>query len=284
MREAAAKPEAPLAEGQKPKPAARALLLAAVASIKTNAIGRYVDADEHVGAAQLVVISNASKFVEKINAAINEEIVTEDVGGFSGPNSKKLWIAAAKANRQWIKIEGHSISGSIPVHMGEWATAKNAFFKGIIENTISVATKPDNAAELAAIRRGAPSLASVVTSYDETGGEVRVRIGDPKTPTTMRLQIRSDYEPSLETVVAKAVPAELTTVVAAQILDGKSATPGAADIVAWGPPEETARALLAATSGKGPELNKANEQLKAWVKNWNASGNIPAAPEPSDGS
>lgn len=282
LREAAAKPEPALAPGEKPKPAARALLVKSVASIKTNGIGRYTNADGHIGAAQLIVVSNASKLIEAINAAINEDLILDD-SPITGDSrmTRQLCITAAKANRQWIKIDGHSIIASAPVNAREWAKAKYDFFRSFIEKTPAKNGEEDNAAKM---KRAAASLASVALSIEETGGEVRIRIGDPKTPTTARLQLRDEYEPSLEPVVKANVLAELSTLILEQISSGNSATAGVADVVAWGPPEETVKALLAASNGTTPAAAKAKEQLAAWAKKWNAAESSPAAPEGKDGA
>jgi hypothetical protein len=278
MRERAAAPEPKPAAGEAPTPAARAMLLATVASIKTQGIGRYRDSDGHIGAAQLVVISDAGKLVAKINAAVSESILTsDDEPGSVTARTLQLCKAAAKANHQWLKLDGHSLSMTFPVNGREWAAAKATFFLGLIDK-LSDTAKKDNVEDRASVRRNLLSLASAVVSYDESGGQVRFRLGDPAAPSTVRVQLRNEYEPSLEPVVIKEVPAELDPAMADFLLNAK-ASPGLAEIAKWGPPEEAARALINTAYGNGPGAAKAKEQLTAWATDWNLHQGVPIAPE-----
>jgi len=108
-------------------------------------------------------------------------------------------------------------------------------------------------------------------------------IGDPQKPRTIRWYTDRDYNNECEAAIEESVPTELDKTVADMILNG-----GGGDmrqhlerLKAWGPPEETVRAIIrAAKDAKGEaEIQKTDAWLNERAHDWNSNQTWPAAPD-----
>jgi hypothetical protein len=134
------------------------------------------------------------------------------------------------------------------------------------------------------IKAGVQMLSSVPVSYIESADRVTFVLGRAKTPSTLRMKIRDEYEPSLEKVVVETVKVDLDKALAEMLLD-KNARPSAllSAVRSFGPPEEQVRALMAtAQNGDDKQKKAAIERLGSWAKQWNRDHGVPKAPKMRD--
>lgn len=266
------------AEAEGDSPAMRALLLAMPGSIEARPIGRYRDPDGRVGAAQLVTISGVRDFLRKVNAALNESIL-EGAAFSDWPRTRDRMRPGAAQGRQWLVLEGQSLRFSFPAHPGEWAKGKSAWIRGLLEEWAK-STRPGEAPEYVPAFY-LQALALFPASLEETSDEIVIRLGEPARSSTYRFSIRDAYEANLEEVVAQTIPAELDADLAAALL---SPEPPAADsaltaVSEWGPPEEKARALVAAAEKPDEATRQAAlERLRALGAEVTEAGLLPPAP------
>ncbi|MCC7193741.1 MAG: hypothetical protein IT444_13275 [Phycisphaeraceae bacterium] len=264
-------PNEPLAEVQ----------TALAASLKTMPIGHYRDARGHIGAAQLVTISNARELIKKLNAAINKSSISFDLPDM--PRTTEIWKAAAAKDHQWFTLDGQAVRLAFPVQPGEWRLIKA---KGLWElfNGIQLddQTADGRAKKLEDARKLVSLLATCTISYEEADGMVSIMLGNRSSSNTYRLSIIHDeYEPSLEPVVTHEVPLDLDDAIARFVIHKvDKPAPGVAEIISAGPPEVVPAALLRAATGKDDSIQEAAvEKLSEWARQWNASQGAPAAPE-----
>lgn len=255
-----------------------------LASFKVKPIGYYREPDGRIGAAQLVTIPQAKQFVREINDLLNQEI-SEDTVSPASPmaRTEKRFKAAAKHGHQWLRLDGHAIRLTVPVHPDEWARVKGEFLRDFGKE-LAREFDTENPQQNGKLFQIAQVLASLPVSYVDRGDRVTFAVGRPDVPSTARFTIRDDYDDSLEKVLLKAVPVELDKTLANTLLDGTAKRPPeAAAILDWGPPEERVRALLAAARQEEPGRKKAAlDQLEKWGTRWNREHGVPKAPAGTD--
>jgi len=192
VREAVAAPET--------QPQDRELAEFVLANVTVRAIGHYRDGHGHVGALQHVEIQHASEFLRQINAAISrlllEEFAEDDPTDLTA-RTQALVRAAAQRGHEWIELDGHALRIEFPVHPFEWRQVKARFLRQLAE------------ADSGDLHWMVQALSSFSGAYDDTGGRVRILIGNPDEATTLRFRLRDEYEPSLEPLVVEHAPHEL---------------------------------------------------------------------------
>jgi hypothetical protein len=231
-----------------------------------------------------LTIPNAKEFVRRLNGLLSAEILEEDIpANDEMARTLERMHAAAKEGHQWITLDGHAIRFNMPVHRGEWARLKAEFLKEIAGDVAEALA--DNGDEQGprnfafALR----AFTSVPVSYVEEGDHVEFIVGRRDSPDTLRAQIREEYEPSLEKVVADTVKTDLDQALAAALVDGKEPSPPVAADLNWGPPEEQVRALVvAAERGDASRRQAALGRLESWAKQWNREQGVPQAPDKAD--
>jgi hypothetical protein len=254
-------------------PAKRALAQASLA-ITSRPIGHYRDGSGEIGAAQLVVIPRVSEWLKKLNAFLDEAVQRQEPTGWRRTNA--LWKEAGKRGYTWVSLDGHAIRVRFPVEPDEWAAMRAAGVAGLLSELVS----QDEAGEREATARMlAQAIASAPLAYEEADGEVRIRIGDPNRPSTLRFTLRDEYQPNLEAAVTAEVPAALSPAVGQQVLGQPQAEAAIADVIAWGPPEEAARGLFELSRGQGEAATTAKQKLDAWAAQWDQTHGHRRAPD-----
>jgi hypothetical protein len=252
-----------------------------VTSIKTKPVGYYREPDGRMGAAQLVTITEARAFVRKLNGLISREILEEEINKDDPMARTEERIRAAAKNRhQWLTLDGHSIRCTLPVHTDEWLRARGKFLADRVKEIVKAGEEAVDDEMIAIIQ----ALSSMSVSYIESADQVTFVLGRAKTPSTLRMKIRDEYEPSLEKVVVETVKVDLDKALAEMLLD-KDAKPSAllSAVRSFGPPEEQVRALMAAAqNGDDKQKKAAIERLGSWAKQWNRDHGVPKAPKMRD--
>jgi len=273
------------------EPDRRAFIRALLDSVKSVSLGHYRDTRGRIGAGQLLIVSNASKLVEKANALLNAGIVAGEGDVEPWPRTVAKMLEGAKKGEQWIRIDGHSIVMSFPAHLREWAWNKGRIFEDILDSAEDFGEEEEDedrkeeTVKLALLQ--ALSLAPI--SLVETPERVTIRLGARSAPSTFRIRLRDSKRTGLDDVVVKHVPVKLDERMADVLVSGEigKADPGIRALIEWGPPEDRVRALLErAGKGKTPEAKQAAAtRLAQFAVNWNRESGYPEAPEPSkDGS
>jgi len=261
-------------------------LAAAMLSMKVEPVGYYREPDGRVGAAQMITIPNAKKFVALINEVINTQMVFENDSP-SGPmaRTEKRIVQAAKVGHRWITLDGHAVRVVIPVHPTEWALVRGEFLEEVAEGVARSLEEDANTDDRDGYRMILGLLASAPISYVDLKDEVEFVVGWSKTPCTFRAKIRDEYEPSLEKVLIESVKIDLDAKLAEALLDGDAAepSPGVSAMLEFGPPEETVRALLAVAGGEDEGRKKtALGRLGKFARQWNRECGQPEAPGQCD--
>ncbi len=256
-----------------------------VLKIQTRPIGYYREPDGRIGAAQMVIVPEAKQFVRELNGLINAHIAAGvDLSAGSLPRTMKRFRKAAKEGHQWVTLEGHAIHIRLPVDPREWAGLKAEFLKNAFQHGAKSFGPDATESEKKALAAGIRILSSAPFSYIDRGDEVEFVLGSSKRPTTLRVRIRDEYEPSLEKVTIDTVKVDLDEVLAERLLKPDDKT--SADVSAvldWGPPEEPVRALLAAAKrGDADRKKVAILQLRARAIEWNRDHGLPKAPAETD--
>lgn len=266
-------------------PAQRALARTLAEQVTSRALGRYRDPEGRVGAAQLVRVTRASGLLAAANAAISETLLlTEESAGWS--RTLAMVKAAAREKATWLRLEGHSLVVSFPVHSGEWARGKAQLLAEVEEELRENARK--KATGQPALLRGAliQILGLSPFSIQEGSGRVTFRLGEPERPAVHRILLHDGYTPRLEATLEREVPASLDAALASALLAEKAGDPerDLAELLDWGPPEERVRALLNHLEDsklEGQERSalrrRIADHLRLWAKAWNEAGNLPSA-------
>jgi len=254
-------------------------------SLKTQPVGYYREPDGRIGALQLVTIPNAKAFVRQLNTLISRSILEDKIRPDEPlMRTRQKMQAVAKGDYPWVTLDGHAIRLSVPVHPQEWARAKAAFLGGAAEGVVRLlgekGTDQDRKNFVFALR----ALGAAPVSFIDEGDRVEFVLGRVDAPSTFRLQIRDEYEPSLEKVVAEAVKVDLDKALAAALLKTETNPPAPiATVLKWGPPEESVRGLMAAAQDGNDEQRKAAlDLLDTWAGQWNRDHGIPKTPEKKD--
>lgn len=252
-----------------------------VTSIKIEPVGYYREPDGRMGAAQLVTIPKARAFVRKLNGLISREILEGEINKDDPmARTQERMHAAAKNRHQWLTLDGHSIRFTLPVHPDEWLRARGKFLADRVKEIVKAGEEAVDDEMIAIIQ----ALSSMPVSYIESADQVTFVLGRAKTPSTLRMKIRDEYEPSLEKVVVETVKVDLDKALAEMLLD-KDARPSAllSAVRSFGPPEEQVRALMAtAQNGDDKQKKAAIERLGSWAKQWNRDHGVPKAPKMRD--
>ncbi|MBN2475600.1 MAG: hypothetical protein JXB62_13390 [Pirellulales bacterium] len=253
-----------------------------VASIKTQTVGYYREPDGRVGAAQLLTIPKATDFVRRLNALIDREI--QNAGTTGGGSRARTWQRvreAAQNGHEWVRLDGQAIRVTIPVHAGEWAATKAEFLEDTAQHVAKSLADDAKPEQRRGIAFAIQALSTAPLSYVDEGEQVQFVLGSPKKPSTLRISIRDEYEPSLETVVAESVKTDLDGRLADVLLEENAKPSGPlAAVLNWGPPEEQVRALVAAAeSGDSARQAAAMKRLEAWGAKWNRERGVPEAIE-----
>jgi hypothetical protein len=256
-------------------------------SLKTEAVGYYREPDGRVGAVQRITVPRASEFLAKANSLISRQILeASPVSDGTKTRTVERIRAAARQGHAWIRLDGQSIRIDVPVHPDEWAGFKVQRLHEAAEYVAKALGPKATAEEKKSYLWSLQGLTSVPISYREKDDRVEFILGRAKTPSTWRFQIRSDYEPSLEKVVAQSVKTDVDQTAADALFPPNAAATGPVRaLLDWGPPEDRVRALMAVAQG-GDAARKAAAigQLATWARRWNEEHGVPQAPSMEGGS
>jgi hypothetical protein len=247
-------------------------------NIQVEIVGRYREPDGRVGALQRLTIPKARAFVENLNRLISRSILE---GPFQvSPRTQARMRAAAERGHTWVALEGNAIRVAVPVDSEQWTVAKAQALWDLGQTVARRLAENADSKEKKGFDDAVRAITSAPISYLEEDDRVEFVVGRRKTPSTLRLTIRDEYEPSLEPVVAEAVKTDLDAALAEAILGApKTAPPAIRAVLDWGPPEEPVRALLAAAQSNDPaRKDAALAKLNARAEAWNAKGCFPEAP------
>ncbi|MBN2021680.1 MAG: hypothetical protein JW809_02715 [Pirellulales bacterium] len=259
------------------RPLARVLL-----KCKTEPIGYYREPDGKLGAAQRIVIPNAKAFVAAVNVYLNGTISQANDATY--PRTAKRMREAARQGHQWLALDGQSFRITLPVHRGEWELMKGQSLAELIDEIVETSTdrSDDERSDIGKrlMRLSLELLASAPLSLVDKGDQIEITLGRTDSPSTLRLAIRDEYEPSLESVLADAVKTDLDAALADALLDENvKPSEAIASLIAFGPPEEQVRALLAVIDdAESARRDAAVVKLNAWAARWNKEQGVPEAP------
>jgi len=282
------------AADERTPPAARALARLAAQVIRLETLGRYCDPDGRMGVGQRVVVSQARKVLERVNAALNEMVLARTGGESSVPRNWPLtyerWIAAARAGHPWLRLDGQALRVSVPVHPGEWDRNKGRGLLDLLREWRAPPTRPDETAaqrrererrEHRTLENTVQALTAASFSLLQTRGEVTLILGDPKHPSTFRLGTSDTYGPHLEATLTELVPTRLDRVLAQHLLEAPSPPPPTptplGDLLEWGPPEMRVMALVGLLE-KPDRADRARRALAEFARRWNREQRFPKAP------
>lgn len=254
-----------------------------IAAIHVAAIGHYREPSGEMGALRLVTIEKVSEFLSGLNQQIDKSILAleAEVGFSELPLTWQRCHRAATKSRQWISLDGQALRLSLPIHRGEWAEAKRLGLEETFANLIRDHDREgDDHIQLDSLLTSL--LSSAPVSYLEEEGELSLQFGSQQGASTLRLDLRDNYEPSLEAVVTKTLTSDLDAELGRLLVDDAvpaDASPMAA-LLRWGPPEVPVRALMHAMKSEDAAVAaQARSALKRWASNWNGAERYPAAPE-----
>ncbi len=260
-------------------PNLKALLERVLKTTRVTNLGHYRDTRGRIGAAQLIVIDQASQLVAAANAAISEAILEHTGGTDDGRWDRMLarWKQRAAQGFEWLRLEGHSIVFEFPVERRDWTTIKTSFFE-------EFEGKADaKESDRAALRLFVRFFASFPLSIDQDAERAVIRFGEARAPWTMRCEWRDDYLPNVERVVTDLVPSPLDQQIAAAVLEEADAGEDLRELLRWGPPEDRVRAVVAAArDDDAGRRERAVRWLTRFAADWNAAGRSPVAPAPGE--
>jgi hypothetical protein len=256
-------------------------------SLKTEALGYYHEPDGHVGAVQRITVPRASEFLAKANSLISRQVLdASPVSDGTMARTVQRIRAAAEQGHAWIRLDGQSIRIDVPVHPDEWTGFKTQRLHDVAGYVAKALAPNASADEKAAYPWALQALTSLPISYLEKDDRVEFVLGRVKTPSTWRYQFRSDYEPSLEKVVAQSVKTNVDETAADALLQpNAAASDPVRALLDWGPPEDRVRVLMStAQGGDAARKTAAIGQLGAWARRWNEEHGVPKAPSIEGGS
>jgi len=270
--------------GESGKPTSEQLFLQGlVENLSVENLGRYRDPDGRVGVAQEVVIEHASAVLRLANALISEELLFD---GRDSPMGRRL-REAARDDRQWLRLDGHSLVCSFPVDPREWAEIRLSLLKDLVKEWAEREADEDPEPEELDPDWVLRLLSSGPLSIEQTRGEVSVRVGERDRPTTFRIALREGYRPNLEEELVELIAGDVDRALADRLLGGgaESATP-TPELPAWAPPEDGVRAVLGELlqSPNPARQDAALRWLGDFAERWNRDEGSPAAPLPNTDS
>ncbi len=248
-------------------------------------IGFYREPDGRMGAAQLVRIRKVSEFVDELNRLFSTAMAKEEIDADrEGARTLQRMKEAAVAGHQWVRLDGQAIRLQSPVHPGEWARFKGQSLQGFVETVLGALGTGGDQTKKTQLRLFMFVLGSAPVSYIDEGDRVEFILGQRAKPSTFRLPIRDEYEPSLEPVVKDTVQTDLDEVLAKALLnEGDQPSEGVSLVLRAGPPEEPVRALMrTAKEGDPSRRSAAMARLDKWAANWNREHGVPPAPGKND--
>jgi hypothetical protein len=253
-------------------------------TFRAEAIGHYREPDGRIGALQRITVPRASDFVRKANELINRSIL-EQSGEGTNPVDRRV-RKAAETRHAWFRLDGNAIRVAVPVPPDQWAMLKAEALRQAGQWAAKMLDDKTDAKERRNFPAAVQALTAAPLSYLEDGDRVEIVLGRKKTPSTLRFSSRDEYEPSLEKVTAETVRLDLDRAIADALLEPKAKAPDAVrELLAWGPPEDRARALVAAVqSGPAGRKEAAVKQLAALAQGWNQAGRLPEAPRQTSGN
>ena len=178
-------------------------------NVSSRILGRTRGLDGRWGAVQLVEVREATLVFEEINRTLNAQFLESDD---PDPDLEATWVRAreaAAADWQWIRLEGHAFSIQAPVSPHEWTR-----LKAIYLNELTKSGETRKKREIVNLFVGMPF------AYEEGGGKVRFRVGDPELPVPMRFELHDAYNTDLEKPLAEHVPVDLDEVIARYLVEG----------------------------------------------------------------
>ncbi len=265
--------------------AVSAFCRAVLGSMKTQPVGHYRDLDGRIGAVQAITIADASKFVDKANAAINHMVLS----GLNDAETDSPWRrshalmrAACAAGHPWIDLDGHALRVTVPLDHREWTTIKTKYIKQQFTELIDVALGEggrEKANENVAAFLPLLQLAGAAPiGVRESPRQVVFTLGDPNEPTLLRTRMTDrQYNEQLEPAVTKHIDQSLDAMVMDRLTaeEGAKPMPVIDAIIEWGPPEATARVLAREAVGGNED---AARRLGRWAEHWNRESGVPEAP------
>lgn len=258
----------------------------ALKSVTVRTIGHYREPGGRIGAAQLVTIAQARRFVEAINGSLNRalsENAEQNPPAEDGFRRTQEAIAkAAKAGHSWLAIDGQALRVTVPVDDREWAANKGKVLTQLFN--------PDGNERGEEERRGMRLLAQLLSatpvSYVERSGAIDVTIGRTDQTSVLRFDIRDAYSDNLAKALTDAAPTYLDAQVADWLLAGAPADKspaGVKQVVEFGPPEAHVAALLSIAQRLGDEPKaEAAKRLAAFGDRWRDGPGLPEIPPTMD--
>jgi hypothetical protein len=235
-------------------------------------VGHYRDGGRRIGALQCVRVAHFRDVVARGNALLNANIVAGDPDREWRLTAARM-LPGAREGKPWIFVQGHAFGIEFPAHPREWAERKAEFFRDIIHE----GEKRDGHVG----KNFAQLLAQGPVLLSESPAGVRVRVGDPERPVTLRFRVNDEPGVDVDEAVKKAAPADLDALLADHLL-GRGAADAPAAIAAlaeWGPPEDRVRALLnRAAAAEGEDLAAVLAKLTEFAESWNRTEGLPEAP------
>ena len=251
-------------------PEEQALLHAFADNLTVQTLGHYRDIQGRIGGAQLVQLKQASKVVKLANEALN--VAIREARPDSDEDMRRTlesMIKAARKGYEWIRIDGHSLTFQCPVNSDELAAHRYELLRQMCEQ---FGRESGQSSDIG-MRTLLHLLTSAPVSIEQSSGHVRLRIGSPERPTTLRIHMGRTYLNNFDEVLVRHVPKNLDVALLEEAL-GK----GPAVLPNWAPREHQVRAVL-----KEARTNKDGSRSSAWLEGfaleWNAAGNWPVAPE-----
>lgn len=203
-------------------------------------VGHYRDHLDRIGALQAIRIDQADAFIASLNKAWNIYLADEatDLEDSLEPRTHSRWMHAAENDHAWVRLNGHAVEFHIPMHPVDAARFKADRVVDFIEDATSL--EPQMTTFIVRALSAAPM------SLIDQGDQFIIRIGDPRTPATLRFDIREadSYKPNLEQDVVTLIPADLHTSIRER-LEGHDVDDAVQQIIMHGPPEQVVEAWLA---------------------------------------
>jgi len=244
--------------------------------LQVRVLGHYREPNGRMGAAQMITIPNLKAFVAELNQFISRSYI-EVLPDYRGPSQRtaQKMLAEARNNWEWLTVDGHSISFTLPVQPNEWRQIKGDYL-GQIAKQLGRGSEPKERREMSAFLL---ALASAPISLIDKKDRVTLVLGHQEQPSTLRANVRRDYETSLEETLRQHVTVDIDERLGEALLSGSD--PGAlAPLLTWGPPEEQVRPLLyVLETGDARRKEDARKHLLRWADQWNNQRGFPEAPE-----
>ncbi|MHC5065121.1 MAG: hypothetical protein ACYTG5_14235 [Planctomycetota bacterium] len=230
----------------------------------------------------MITIEKVSEFVGDLNLLINQMVLADknEAEITDMPRTWQLFRAVAMQSHKWISLDGQAIRFTMPIDSDELIQAKKQGLKEIFKDLIREHAREESDG-IQLDKMLTSLLSSAPISYLEEEDALTLQLGTRRGAHTLRLDLRENYEPSLEEVVMKAVRSDLDARLAGVLIDGEhlSATSHLQALLTWGPPEVPIRALLNCLDADDEDRRaQAQAILRERAQTWNQAKRTPAAP------